>query len=94
MKGFLLILSLPILAIILNSNTVYGTSWFYPDWTYRQMISINNSVPTPEDYQVKLIFNSSNIDYSKTNDDGSDLRFTYYHAGKEEEVSYWIEIWN
>ena len=94
MKGFLLIFILFVLTIIFNIGSVYGDSWFYPDWPYKEIIYINNSVPTPEDYQVKLIFNSSNIDYSKTNDDGSDLRFTYYHDGSEEEVSYWIETWN
>jgi len=94
MKNFLSILV--ILVILLNVNSVSASSWFYPDWPYRQMISITNNASTPEDYQVKLIFNISTIDYSKTKDDGSDLRFTYYNSetGEEEKVSYWIETWN
>ncbi|NIO20356.1 MAG: DUF2341 domain-containing protein [Candidatus Aenigmarchaeota archaeon] len=73
-----------------------GVSWYYPNWPYRQMISITNNVSTLENYQVKIVFDSSNIDYSKTIDDGSDLRFTYYDSASEEEqeVSYWIENWD
>jgi|GEM_PF-3135963 len=91
-----LLITFFISVIILNINAVYAASWYYPDWTYRQVILINNSIPTPEDYQVKIIFDSSDIDYSKTNDDGYDLRFTYYDpvAEEEEAVNYWIEYWN
>jgi hypothetical protein len=95
MRKFISILLFILTIIILDLNNVSATSWYYLDWPSRQMISLTNSVSTPEDYQVKIIFNSSNIDYSKTNDDGSDLRFTYYNiVGEEEGASYWIEKWN
>lgn len=94
MNKFLLIWGIIFISIIFNLNYVSAASWYYTDWPYRQVILINNSVPTPDDYQVKIVFDPSNIDYSKTNDDGSDLRFTYYHNGSEEEVNYWIEVWN
>jgi len=94
MRKIISILLFILTIIILDLNNVSATSWYYSDWPYRQVILINNSVSTPEDYQVKIVFDSSNIDYSKTNDDGSDLRFSYYHAGSENEVSYWIEKWD
>lgn len=95
MRGFLLA-SFFILTNILFINVVSATSWYYSGWPHRQTILITNNLSTPEDYQVRLVFNASMIDYSKANDDGSDLRFTYYNpdVGGEEEVSYWVEKWN
>jgi hypothetical protein len=63
-----------------------------PGWNYRRAINITNSGSALTDYQVLVTLNDSNFDYSKTNADGSDLRFTNY--ANSTAYHYWIETWN
>ena len=50
------------------------------------------SSPTDQDeFQIKLTLNSSNIDYSKIDADGDDIRF---HDSNFLEQDYWIEKWD
>ena len=64
-----------------------------PGWSYRRPITItNNSGSALSDYQVLVELNTDNFDYSKANDDGSDLRFT--NADNTVKYDYWIEKWN
>jgi len=69
-------------------------AWWNFSWNYRRPITITEqSGNTLTDYQVKIILNSSNIDWTKVNDDLSDIRFTYYNStdDTEIEIPYWIE---
>ena len=61
-------------------------------WNWRRAINITNSGNTLTDYQVLVTLNTSNFEYSKANDDGSDLRFTNY--ANSTAYHYWIETWN
>jgi len=70
--------------------------WFNTSFQYRHELNLTSSSDTLTDFQVKIILNYSNINYSNTNDDGSDLRFTWFNqsSGNEQEIPYWIEKWN
>ena len=60
------------------------------DWKYSRMISLSPS--TPEDnYQIEVILNSSNFDYTKADSNGDDLRF---YDESENELDYYIDNWN
>ena len=73
-----------------NTHLLYNvnTTWFNTSFNYRREILIN-STTNEEDYQVKIVFNDSNINYSHTT--GNDLRFFNYTGN---ELNYWIEKWN
>ncbi len=64
----------------------------FADWQYYRIITITN--PNPYDYsniQVKIVFDSSNFDFSKANPDGSDLRFLDENLNQ---LYYWIQKWD
>ena len=61
-------------------------------WNCRKAINITNSGSALTDYQVLVTLNTSNFEYSKANDDGSDMRFTNY--ANSTAYHYWIETWN
>ena len=57
---------------------------------YTRTISLDR--PTPKnDYQVKVVLNPSNFDYSKAKSDGSDLIFKDLNGNK---LPRYIETWN
>lgn len=66
--------------------------WFNSSFKYRHEFNLTSSSDTLTDFQVKLILNSSNINYSETNNDGSDLRLTWLNitSGNEQEIPFWI----
>ena len=75
------------------------SGWHLDDWNYRRKITFDNTQTklgvTPEalvnfPFLVKLE-NGVNIDYSKTNNDGSDIRFIDSDGTA---LSYEIEEWN
>jgi len=59
-------------------------------FTYSREISINPSTPT-NDYQIKIILNANNFNYSHVESDGRDIRFLDL---SENQLSYWIETWD
>ena len=86
------------------SNEGYFTipsqpGWQLSDWTNRVKISFDNTLTNlgtePEnltDFPVHIkLEDGVNIDYSKTNDDGSDIRFV---DTDDTELSYEIDIWD
>lgn len=80
----------------LEKAPVYS-HWWNTSWKYRMLINItDNSGLTITNYQVPIILDPKNFNYSKANADGSDLRFTLYNSSNnnESELSYWIEEWN
>ncbi|MEF8879431.1 MAG: DUF2341 domain-containing protein [Candidatus Thermoplasmatota archaeon] len=62
------------------------------EWEYCNRINISN--PTNKeirDYPILVRLDPSNFDYSKANQNGSDLRF---HDENNNELDFWIERWN
>jgi hypothetical protein len=82
------LLALLFAAIVLTSIVLTASA---EEWNGRMAINItNNGGSNLTNYQVLVTLN--NFDYSKTNPDGSDLRFTDY--SKTVSYHYWIETWN
>ncbi len=70
-----------------------STSNWLVGWNYRRPIYVQeNSGNTLTDYQVKIVLNSSNFDFSKAKSDGSDVRFT--DSDGLTLLDYWIESWD
>jgi hypothetical protein len=74
-------------------------SWYDSDWGYRKKIDIDNTDAnigiTSEaltDFPLLVTLDSSSIDYTKTNDDGSDLRFV--DSDGLTLLSHHIETWD
>lgn len=59
-------------------------------WMYSKQINLSPATPV-NDYQVRVVLNSGNIDYKNTLDDGADLRF-YTTDGQK--LNFWIERWD
>ncbi|MCD6478245.1 MAG: DUF2341 domain-containing protein [Candidatus Aenigmarchaeota archaeon] len=60
---------------------------------YRRNITITEKSGNDlTNYQILITLTTSNFDYSKTQSDGSDIRFT--DSDKTTRLSYWIEDWN
>ncbi len=74
----------------LNSTLINGPIWLYYNWNYRESFTVNSQVAVT-DYQLELVLNSSNFDYSNAKSDGSDIRFSYRNGTV---VPYWIQLWN
>ena len=61
-------------------------------WQYRESVEISNPGGTAlTDFQVQVGLNEA-FDFSKTNSDGSDIRFTSGDGSSM--IPYWIEIWS
>ncbi len=61
------------------------------EWNYSQKIVITeNAGESLTDYPVSVVLNSSNFDFSKAQNDGSDIRF----FSESKKLNYWIEAWN
>jgi len=68
-----------------------GAPWFDTSFRYRRQITITN--PTGEtlsDFQVLIVLNGDNFDFSKARPNGEDIRF---HDG-DNLLPYWIEEWD
>lgn len=63
-------------------------------WFYQKTINLEkngSATTTPSDnYQIKIDFTPSDIEYNNVNEDGSDIRF-FDNSGKQ--LNYWIERW-
>jgi len=69
--------------------------WWNTDWDYRRKIDIDYPTGEPdiEDYQIKLILDDNNFDYSKlSNINGNDIRFISTQEPNKQ-LDYWIETW-
>ncbi|MAE67175.1 MAG: hypothetical protein CMJ18_23185, partial [Phycisphaeraceae bacterium] len=66
--------------------------WWHTDWTARQQLSFENlDHGTLTDFPVLVVLNSGNIDYTKTQDGGEDLRFL---DADGTHLAYEIEGWD
>jgi hypothetical protein len=61
-----------------------------PGLQYRREIALNPTTPE-NDYQIKILLDSTNFDYSKTKLDGGDIRF---FDQNQLSLNYWIENWD
>lgn len=82
------ILSAFLLCTLITSYSLAETD---DSWAYSENIFVTeNAGQNLTDYQVNVILDSSNFNFSRANTDGSDLRF----FEGEKELDYWIENWN
>ncbi len=67
--------------------------WFAPGWQSRQKLTFNNTAQTENltDFPVLVMLNAGNIDYTKVQNAGEDLRFVDTDGT---ELAYEIESWN
>lgn len=65
-------------------------AWWNANWSRRREINLTVA-DSMTDQAFRLQLNSSNINYTRTQNDGSDLRFT---NSSDDEIDYWIELWN
>ncbi len=73
--------------------TLKPSSNWLVGWSYRRPIYVQeNSGNTLTDYQIKVVLDSTNFDFSKANPDGSDVRFT--DSDGVTLLNYWIEEWD
>lgn len=105
-----LLLSLPVLLVIMlsgcgfveESNFLTGSGgptrsdipWWDDNWTYRRMLTFDNSSQTEDltDFPVTVRLSSSRINYGATLDNGEDIRFI--DADGSSVLSHEIETWN
>ncbi len=66
----------------------------FPAWTRRRKITFDNSAQSESlvNFPVLVVLNSSNIDYSQTQNNGEDIRF--HDADGTTELAYEIEKWD
>lgn len=69
-----------------------GFTGTYAAWSYRKPITLNNGGSELSNYQVLITLTTGNFDYSKCNEDGSDIRFAA--SDKTTALPYWIQEWN
>ena len=76
-----------------DEDATLTVGWWDTDWTRRQQLTLDNLAQseTLTDFPALIVFNSGNIDYTQTKDDGSDLRF---FAADGTPLAYEIEQWN
>lgn len=73
-------------------NVGPGSSWYDAAWEFREPVDISNPGGTVlNDYQVKVALGRT-FDFSNTNSDGSDIRFTTDDGITL--LSFWIESWD
>ena len=66
--------------------------WFDSSFKKCQNITVSSAI---SDYQYKVIFNTTNFNYSYANDTGSDIRIVNASCGnKGNEMPHWVELWN
>jgi len=77
-----------------TSSTTTTTILCFSGFDYRTEITVDNTANSNSlsDYQVLVTLTSSNFNYSKSQLDGSDIRFT--DSDKTSSLNYWIEEWN
>ncbi|NYT19098.1 MAG: DUF2341 domain-containing protein [Methanosarcinales archaeon] len=89
-----IILLMLISIILLTGLSGTGLALSYSgggDWNYSEEMTIKeNSGKDLANYQVQVLLDSSNFDFSKAKPDGSDIRFSV----NDKQLSHWIEEWD
>ncbi len=65
-------------------------SWWNESWGYRMKINISDASTSLSEYQIPIVLNPGNFNYSRTAMNGRDIRF----VSNGTLLSYWIEKWN
>ncbi len=83
-----------VLAIIITSflttQVIIAQDWYDSGWQYRSSVTVTNPTGSAlADYQVQIILNSGNFDFTRANPDGSDIRVTDNDGTTL--IPYWIE---
>ncbi len=73
-----------------SSNVINRVTDIPDGWSYQKTIILTPSTPS-SDYNVKILLDPSNFDYSQTFSAGADIRFK---DQLDNSLSYWIETWN
>jgi len=61
------------------------------EWNYSEEITVSeNSGQNLVNYQVPLVLNSSNFDFSRASSEGEDIRFT----SGDTQLKHWVEDWD
>ena len=73
---------------------VYGDEFTgtYASWNYRNPTTLSNTGSELSNFQTLITLTTENFDYSKCNEDGSDIRFSA--NDKTTPLSYYIQNWN
>lgn len=71
-----------------------ANTWYDAAWSARRKITFDNALSSQNlvNFPVRVSLNATNIDYSKTQNSGQDLRFT--DSDGTTLLSYEIETWN
>jgi len=80
-----------------STETTYYRFPEFKEWKYYREIEITENTRIDlRNYQVNIVLNSSNFDFSKANNNGSDIRFLWYNPNAKtyEVLDYWIEKWD
>ena len=69
-------------------------NWYDPAWGYRRAVTVDNTGSTTNhtNFQVQIVLSGANFDFSKANNDGSDIRFT--DSDGTTLVDHWTEAYN
>jgi len=66
--------------------------WWNGSWAKCSNLTVSSAIAN---YEYRVLFNSSNIDFSSTDDQGDDLRIVNAPCGNGgTEMNYWIEDWD
>ncbi len=77
-KAVSALLTLFLLFQISGASAAPPPDWYNTSWNYRRAITIDNTGNASEltNYDVQIILNSSNFDFTKAQTNGEDLKFT------------------
>ena len=93
MKGKIILFML-ISIVILTGMTGTGLALSNAgggDWSYSEEMKIKeNSGKDLTNYQIQVLLDPSNFDFSKAKTDGADIRF----SRNDQQLSHWIEEWD
>ncbi|MHC1577317.1 MAG: DUF2341 domain-containing protein [Candidatus Methanospirareceae archaeon] len=78
-------------AALLLLTTASAAAWWNSSWKYRRTITIQSDSELT-DFQVLVVLDSTNFDFSKAKSDGGDVRFV--DEDDATKLSYWIEEWD
>ena len=77
-------------------NLTKGNNWWDYEWNYRKKINIENLGNNLSEYQILIVLNTTNFNYSKVTENSSDIRFIFFNdtSKRNMEIPYYIEEWN
>jgi hypothetical protein len=80
------------LVFVMSIAVPVHAAWWDSSYLYRMQINISNYHANDSNVPINISFTSSQINYSRFNLTGNDIRFVNGTNGIE--LSYWVEKWN